>query len=556
MIFKKVARFILYVVLALAVLILTIQITFNYYANRKLVSYLQQQISATTHGMYSLSLSDIHLSLLARKVTFSDFKFLPTNTCSDCEETQYGITADLISFDGLEMISYLKTNTAVADEVKFGNLTINVYLGNKSFQKKTVKKDSLKQLPFSLYNVMSEKLKALTIRSIDINNAKIRMYRGLDDPAEIFSSEKNYIDIKNFTVNATVQHLNRLFLADTFNISMKTFSYQLGKGLYTLIGKDLNASYTDSLLTIDSLTLAPNYKRKEFGEVAGHQVSRTDLHAAKLSFKKMDVKLFIEHSWFVAKSLDIDGLYIDVFRDKNVPFKPVPKPSMQQLVRKIPFFIAIDSIKVNDADIAYEDLAAGSKQAGKITFNKLNGVITGLQNDTTLYTDQSRLELRATALFMNKGNLDAFYSFALLRPEEVFSCTGRLGPMPLDAVNPMMESSGHIRVKKGRVDSLSFSFSANGDHSAGSLKFLYHDLDIQLLNKEDKGSDAKRQVLTFIAREFIIYDQNPEKGKPARITPIYFRRDPYRFFFYYTWKSLQSAIMPAIGLKQSFKLKK
>jgi len=556
MIFKKVARFIAFTLFGILALLLVVQLTFNFYINKHLVLFLKQQVSHTTQGQYVLSLDDIHLNLFTRTVRIDSVRFLPTNNCKDCIETQYGITADRVCLDGLGLIAYLRNDAAEVDQVEFSNLAINIYLGNKSFQQKTsAKKDSLKALPFSLYKVLAGKLNSLTIRTIDINNAKIHMYRGLDGAEPVFASEKNNIDIRNFTVNETVQHLNRMFLADTFNISMKTFSYQLNKGMYTLLGKNLNASYTDSLLTIDSLTLAPNFKKKEFGEVAGHQVSRTDLHTAKLSFKKMDVKLFIEHSWFVAKELDIEGLYLDVFRDKNIPFKAVRKPSLQELVRKVPFFISIDSIQVKDANIAYEDLAEGSAIAGKVTFNRLNGVITGLQNDTTIYTDDSKLKLHATTLFMNKAKLDAYYSFALNTREEVFTCIGKMGSMQLNAVNEMLENSGHIRIRSGQVDSLSFVFNSNGDHSNGKLKFLYHDLGVQLLDKTDNKSDAKHRLLTFIAEQFIIEEQNPSKNKPVRITDIYFQRDPYRMFFYYTWKSIQSGLMPAIGLK-NFKMKK
>lgn len=555
MVFKKIARFILFALLGIVALLLIVQITFNVYINKRLVRYLVEQVSTTTESKYALSLNSIHLDLLTRTVTLDSLKFLPTNKCKNCIETQYGITADKISLDGLGVIAYLRHKRAEAERVEFSNLAINIYLGNKSFQEKPAKKDSLKQMSFSLYSVLSKKLSALTIKAIDINNAKIRMYSSLDLPEQLFVSEKNNIDIRNLTVNETVQNLNRIFLADTFNISMKTFSYQLNKGMYTLLGKNLNASYTDSLLTIDSLTLAPNYDRKTFSDVAGKQVSRTDLHTGKVSFKKMDVKLFIEHNWFVAKELSIDDLFLDVFRDKNIAFKAERKPSLQELIRKIPFFISIDSAKINNANVAYEDLAAGSKKPGKITFNQLNGVITGLQNDTTLYTDDTRLKLDASCLFMNKGKLLAFYSFAMKTPKEIFTCTGKLGPMPLDAVNPMMEYSGHIRVKSGMVDSLSFVFNANGDHSTGRLKFLYHDLGIQLLDKTDTESDTKHRLLTFIAEKFIIEDQNPAKGK-TRITDIHFQRDPYRMFFYYTWKSVQSGLMPAIGLKQNLKMNK
>ncbi len=552
MIIKKVARFFVYFLCVCVLLVIGAQVTFNHYINKKVILYLQTQVTEVSHGAYSLQLENIELSLIGRSLVFNKLKFTPTGTCVNCAETQYGITADDVKLEGLGIIAYLKNKQAVAENVEFGNLSISIYQGTQILPKKS--KDSLKTTSFSIYRAISKKLEALTIRTIDINNAKIRMYR--NGTEQIFSSEKNYIDIKNFTINKTVEQLDRLFLADTFNISMKTFSYQMGKGMYTLLGQNMNASYTDSVLTIDSLTLAPNYDKKEFGKMAGKQVSRTDIHTGKISFTKMNVKLFIEHNWFVAKKLDIDNLLVYVYRDKNMQFKNIVKPSIQLLVRQIPFFISVDSIGIHNANITYDDLEPGAAKAGSISFNRLNGSIIGLQNDTSIYTENSNLKLKATAYVMDKGRLDAFYSFALNSPKEIFTCSGKLYEMDLNAVNPMLESSAHIHVKTGKIDSLVFSFNANDINSKGSMKFMYHNLEVELLDKTDQGQDTKHQLLSFIAKQFVISEQNPSKGKPVRITPIYFPRDPYRFFFYYTWKSLQSAIMPAIGLPKGFKMNK
>ncbi|MCW3086171.1 MAG: hypothetical protein JWP12_3537 [Bacteroidetes bacterium] len=552
MIIKKIARFLIYFLCACILLVVIAQVTFNHYINKRIILYLQTQVTEVSHGTYSLQLENIELSLIGRSLVFNKLKFTPTGACANCLETQYGITADDVKLEGLGIIAYLEDRQAIAENVEFGNLAISIYQGTRMLPEKS--RDSLKITSFSIYRAMSKKLDALTIHTIDINNAKIRMYR--NGTEQIFSSEKNYIDIKNFTINKTVEQLNRLFLADTFNVSMKTFSYQMGKGMYTLLGRNMNASYTDSVLTIDSLTLAPNYDKKTFGKMAGKQVSRTDLHTGKISFTKMDVKLFIEHNWFVAKKLDIDNLLVYVFRDKNIQFKHEKKPSMQLLIRKIPFFISVDSIGVHNANITYDDLEPGAPKAGSISFNRLNASIIGLQNDTGIYTENSNLKLKATAYFMNQGKLDAYYCFALSSPKEVFTCSGKLYEMDLNAVNPMLENSAHIHVKNGKVDSLVFSFDANDVNSKGSMKFMYHNLEVELLDRTDQGQDPKHQLLTFIAKQFIINEQNPSKGKPVRITPIYFPRDPNRFFFYYTWKSLQSAIMPAIGLPKGFKMNK
>lgn len=408
---------------------------------------------------------------------------------------------------------------------------------------------------FSIYSLIRKHIHSLRIVTIEITNADIGIYNDYRDTIPSIESKDNALKISNLRINKTVEAAGRLFLADTVNLVINKFSYTTNDGLYSILVQQLTASYTDSTLLLKSCQLIPNYTKKAFADMAGKQTDRIKISAAGVNFNKMNVKLFFERNWFIASSLNIDSLHISAYRDKNDIRKPVIAKSVQQLLKGIPFYAAIDSIKINDAEIIYEETALGSAIPGKISFNGLNASITGFTSDSTLFSKYNALRLNATCKFMNKGKLKAHYSFPLNTDKTVFDCSGELTDMPLTEFNSMLEPGANVSIKDGTIDAMIFSFHAGEIESKGKMELRYHQLKIELINKKDDKAGKAKKVLSFLVNQFVLKEENPSKGKPVRITEISYPRDPTRFIFSYTWKSILSGIKPAIGPSENPKKK-
>lgn len=543
MLLKKIARISLYVFISLILILLLVQVSVNFYINKRLANDLKEQVSEATHGQYTLNIEAAGLSFLNRSIAFDNIEFIPAD-CKECHIARYKVTAKSISVDGIDVWNYIKHKSISASSLNFEDLSINIYQAKRLITKKDTVAKRL-----SLYKILSKNLTELTVRNINVTNTKLRIFKADNDSVEVMLSDDNDISIEKFLFNSRVDSMGRLFLADKISMSMKTFSYSLPTGLYTIKGKNMVASYSDSLLTIDSLELLPNFSKKTFSKAAGKQVSRVKLNLSGITFSNMDLDLFIEHNWFISKKLEIETMGLNVYRDLNAEFKPKRQPSMQQILRSIPFVVKIDTVKINNSNIVYAHLAKEKEQPGKITFNHLKGLITGLENDTASFTNNSHMVMRLNASFMNKAHISAKYVFPLNTATEVFDCSGKLTNMSMTDLNNMLENTISVSIKSGMIDTMSFAFHANDQRSKGTMKFLYHDLKVELLNKDDKKQNLKKKIMSYLANEFVINDQNPKKGQPPTITDIGYERYPYKFLFYYTWKTLQSGILPAIGIK-------
>ncbi len=408
------------------------------------------------------------------------------------------------------------------------------------------KKLKTSEKKFSIYAAFSEKLNAVFIGQINIKNSKFNVYKTGSDTIPVFSSNDNNLYVKSVIINSETEKISRLFFAEKFEVVMNKFSYQFNNGLYTLSGKRISASYIDSILTIDSLKLMPNFSEKEFAKAAGGQSSRTKIFAAKIDCEKMDVKLFFEYNWLIIQKVNIEGGIIDVFRDNTLPLKEVVRPSLQSMIKKLPFFVAVDSIEMKNGEIDFQVLNPGTNVLGKISVNKIDAVITGVQNDTAMYTEGQSINAVLNGRILNKGKFKETYKFPLDSTKEFFYCTGSLGSMPLALFNPLIEQAKHLSIKSGQLDQVTFSFVAYDNTSHGTMQFKYHDLHVEMLNEEGGKRRVKEKLKTFLANKISILDSNPSKNGTVRTTTIHAKRNPYRFFINYSMLSILSGIEPAI----------
>jgi hypothetical protein len=271
----------------------------------------------------------------------------------------------------------------------------------------------------------------------------------------------------------------------------------------------------------------------------------------------MNVKLFFEYNWLDIEKINVSGCHIDVFRDNTLPFKKQVIPSIQTVFKNLPFFVSIDSIEMKNGEAVFQVVNPGNDISGKLTINKINVLVTGLHNDTTSYTNESSIKANFNAYILNQGRLTETYTFPLKANQAMFHCTGSLSSMPLTSFNPMIKFSNFVKIKTGQLDSVIFSFSANETSSNGTMKFMYHDLKVDVMDNKGDNIGMKDKLKTLLANKLIIKDCNPDKDGVVRISPIGAAYNPYKFFLFYSMQSILSGIEPTIvGEKTAIILKK
>jgi hypothetical protein len=209
---------------------------------------------------------------------------------------------------------------------------------------------------------------------------------------------------------------------------------------------------------------------------------------------------------------------------------------------------------MKDADVVYQETNPDQTTTGKLTLNKINALILGVQNDTGSYTDSSFIKAKINGVFLNKGLFKQNITFPLKAREELFYCSGSLSSMPLISFNQLIPPSKFLKIKNGQLDSASFSFVAYENVSNGTMKIIYHDLDIEAVRKDGEKIKLKDKVKVFVVNELIIKNSNPDNSGVLRISKIHAEHNPYRYFPFYSMQSIISGIAPAIEGEKTAKL--
>jgi hypothetical protein len=157
------------------------------------------------------------------------------------------------------------------------------------------------------------------------------------------------------------------------------------------------------------------------------------------------------------------------------------------------------------------------------------------------------LTLRADAYIENQAHLNISFGFSYQQPQ--FTFNGSIGKFSLPGVNPLIQGYTPASINKGTVDEITFSGTVYHIHSTGTLKCLFHDLDISLdLPGKPKW---KNSLFAFGANNFLPTANPASANQPPRIVQFYAKRDMHKSFINFTIRSILAGMKETIMMSKS-----
>ena len=150
---------------------------------------------------------------------------------------------------------------------------------------------------------------------------------------------------------------------------------------------------------------------------------------------------------------------------------------------------------------------------------------------------------------MGKGDLDIMLKSRIFDANNTFSVDGTLSEMEASDLNPMLEKNAFVYATSGKIDAMSFNFTANNAKATGQTSVLYHELFLAVKNKRTDETTAFKEKLISLIANIKVMDSNPLPGENARVGIIDYQRDPERFLFNYCFKSIMTGIKSSLDRK-------
>jgi hypothetical protein len=320
---------------------------------------------------------------------------------------------------------------------------------------------------------------------------------------------------------------------------------QTEDSIFHLTVQSFLLSYKDKSINLKNLSFKPNisdlelqkrfkYQNTQFSGNIG-ALSITGINFDSLMFKK---KLFID-------DISIDSVSASLFKDKIKPLDVNKFPEYPgQTIKKMSLPILIKQVKASNVNLVYNERKLDS------TFVKVdvNRGIASVKNITNLPGEEV-LSMNVSAYLANKVHFNLSLGFDYLQPQ--FTIDGSFEKFNFTDLNPIIEAFAPAKINQGIVDEISFSGLAKRTDATGTMKFLYHELEVDL-NLKNKAN-WKNSVLSFAANTIVASANPGSVNLPPRIVQFKVERDMNKSFINIILKSALNGIKETVVMSKENK---
>ena len=521
-----------------------------FYYSRIIKSYLIETVIRQSNGLYRAEIGNLYLNVLAGNLTIRRFALIPDTALYQRKVKTEALSPMMIhltidefkvrNFRILEAIQHRRIDVA---RFHFISPSVTIFRMKASAMAKEDKPShQLMAIP------LPPGWSSISIREVFLDQGKIDFVDCSGDSVLRYGVPSCSVVIKNILVDSVHSGMRRLFNSDDIAVKLNGISLKTPNGMNRLSFAEIGLSTGNNEIYIRGFHLEPLFNTHDYTRKLGYQTDRLDILIPLLRLHRSDLRSLILGGKMVAGQLEIMGMVLNDFRDKRIPPRPGYKPPMpQDGLRKLKNYLRIDTVILRDGKATYAE-QVGS-EPGIIFFDKMNGTLTGLTNDSVLLHAGLISELKATAWLMGKGKMDATMRIKFGDLRNAFTFSALIGPIDLREINPMLSKLLPAEVKSGKIKRLVVpEFRANDDVAAGKLLFYYNDLSINLLNqKETAWSKVKTGVINFVANDIVVNNDNPTSTGKMKTGVIYFQRDKSKGIINFIWKSMLSGLKSTMG---------
>jgi hypothetical protein len=385
-------------------------------------------------------------------------------------------------------------------------------------------------------------------RKIEINNISVRE---VNFPRIDFYLTDEFLPDTVAHILTDV-HMKDLFLAKQLDsltwqkgqVDISGFAMNYTKENYGFSVSKINLGISDKSITIDSLRIKPLVDKREFMRTADRQCTYMEALIPSLKITSID--------WytFPTATLQMDRMDLSMraimYRDKRLPFLQRNDRALpSHLLHRLPIQIKVDTIKLKDSYVLYEEMPESGDSTGAVFFDNLNATIMNVHNNKKLKVDA---KMHATAKFMGEGDLNAFFTFPYDTLQQ-YRANGTLKNFPLMTLNNILGSAAKTKIESGTMRNLEFKFAYNNYRSDGEVEMNYEDLKILSLRENRKNEQSVSRIKTLLLNTLILGKKIDEDAKDdTRKGTIEFSRDTKKSVFNFWWKSVLSGIKSAYNL--------
>lgn len=356
-----------------------------------------------------------------------------------------------------------------------------------------------------------------------------------------------YVHFKDYKIAIDLLEIKKtvdtmIFHFTDFTAGVDSLDIQTADSIshFTLASFDL--SYKNKSIKLQGLSFKPNISEAAMQAKFKFQNTQFSSIIGSLQLQGLNFDSLIYRGKILIDQISLDKVSAAIFKDKTKPMDKSRFPVyLGQTVKAIPVPLLIKQVKATNVNLINRE----RNTDGSYVKANINRATLEVKNITNLPSNQM-LVMKADAYVENKAHFNLVLNFNYLKPQ--FSFNGAIKQFNLPDLNPLIEAYTPASIKKGVVDEMTFSGNIYRTNSTGSMKFLYHDLDVKL--ELEKKAKWKSSVLSFAANALLPGANPSSPAKPPRIVKFGAERDMNKSFVNIVIKSILA------GLKETMIMSK
>lgn len=424
-----------------------------------------------------------------------------------------------------------------------------------------------------LYGIVTEwmpkDLESSRIEVVKVDRANVTLVDGPPGKEQHTTISDLVVELKGIGVDAKEQRLVRDVWISCPRFQLRVANTERSVDFH---GIALRIGAADSAVTIDSATveLDPTYRLQAWqversyakgsfsarrvamdpkvGDAEFFRHARTRATRVRLDARDIAVTGMASGSTLmgqtVARRFEIGNLQLDAAVDKRYP-SPVRRGRAvmpPQGFAAMPWGFHVDTLVLKDGEVRYTEIQV-TGEPSRIRFTRLAARMTRVAN----WDPTGPIEIAARGHMYDAGAIEANFTIPVHPEKFSMEVHGTWAGMPLQRLNEFIIYSDGARITNGTAGRASFRFSVADGVVRGTLNPTWKDLSVELVNKETGKANLGKKLLSFVAKTFVVRANNaPGEKKYEESYPIHYVLERNDTFFGMLWKSVRSAIIPAM----------
>lgn len=304
------------------------------------------------------------------------------------------------------------------------------------------------------------------------------------------------------------------------------------------------------IVTIDSFSFRPVMDRDSFQRMQVYQKDFMQVSTKKIMMRHVDLEKLGKDSSLQIDYVEVYEPYLDDYKDKRLPLDHnLIKPLPVDLLKKIKLNFSVDSVRLFNGRIRYEEFNDKTNMPASVHLSKLQARMRNVRNYNISPTDS--LYLGATVSLLDTAFIRLRFTESYTDTLSAFLMQLKVGRFSLPLLNPVIGPMASAKVTSGYLDTLELIAIGREYIALGKMKMLYKDLNVQFLNKSDQ---EKKTIITktisFLANLLVKRDNIKTTGT------VFTERVREKGFVNYWIRIVLSGALTNAGIKSNSKQQK